>query len=131
MSVLNDLAAVLGSAGAVVIIAVLLASVLYFFYMILNFGDEAVKMFLPFLIESFRALRRESTKMHPAIRLEMRFQGFFGMIVVLCLLANLLHALSPWVREGTEQIFLGSLITSGILFVGFAIVSVNLSLRLK
>ena len=88
-------------------------------------------MLLPFLSESLKALRSELTKTHPSIRLEMRFQYFLGTIIVFCLLAILLHALTPWVRDKPEQVFLGTLITSGILFFCLLCVSMTLSLRIK
>jgi hypothetical protein len=130
-SILNDLAAILGPIGTVLLVTVVLGAMLTFLYMVLHFGDQAAHMFLPFLHEAFKALRSESTKTHPAIRLEMRFQQFLGAIVILCLLAILLHALVPWVRERSEQTLLDALLTSAILFVCLGCVSLNLSLRLK
>lgn len=132
VSVLNNLAAVLGTIGTVTLVAVVLAFVLLSLDMILKFGHRAaVEMFLPFLREAFKTLRSESTKTHPAIRLEMRFEYFFGTITAFCLLVNALHALIPWVNEKSEQVILGSLITSAILFVLMAAVSLTLALRLK
>src|ERR1700730_3102764 len=122
---LNDLAAVLGTLGTITLVAVVFGSVLFILYLILLFGDRAVQMFLPFLSEAVKILRSESTKTHPAIRLEMRFQQFLGVIVIFTLLANLLHALIPFVRERSEQVLQGALITSGILFVVLGCVSLN------
>jgi hypothetical protein len=130
-STLNDLAVILGPIGTVLLVAVVLGTLLTFLYMVLHFGDQAAHMFLPFLHEAVTALRSESTKTHPAIRLEMRFQMFLGAIVIFCLLASLSHALIPWVRERSEQVFLDALITSAVLFVVLGCVSLNLSLRLK
>jgi hypothetical protein len=134
-SALNDLAAILGPIGSalfvVSVVALLLGFVLVSLYMVLHFGHEGAHMFLPFLHEAFTALRSESTKTDPAIRLEMRFQTFLGAIIILCLLASLLHALIPWGRDRSEQIFLGALITSTVLFVCLGCVSLNLSLRLR
>jgi hypothetical protein len=131
ISGLNELASVLGVPGTIMLVAIVLGFVLYFVYMILLFGDRAVQMFLPFLSEAFKALRSESTKTHPAIRLEMRFQQFLGAIVVLCLLGVLLHALVPWVPEKPENVILGSLLTSGVLFVCLGSISLRLTLRLN
>ena len=131
VSGLDDLASILGVVGTVTLIGIVVAALLALLYMVLEFGDRAIHMFLPFFGEAFKALRSESAKNHLAIKLEMRLQVFLGAIIVFCLLAHLLHALVPWVREGTEQVFLAALITSAFLFVAMACVSITLSLRLK
>ena len=131
ISALRDLAGVLGIIGTITLIALVLGTLLLLGYMILRFGERGIEMFLPFLREAFQALRREPTKTHPAIRLELRLHCLFGTIFVFCLAASLLHALIPWVRGSTEQLFLDAFITSGIVCVALACVSVALSLRLK
>src|ERR1039457_1130040 len=77
--------------GCIVIILVGVTLVLG--YMVLRFGDNAIEMFLPYMRQSLSALRSESTKTHPAIVLEMRFQRFLGGVIFFCLAAILLHAL--------------------------------------
>jgi hypothetical protein len=90
-----------------------------------------MEMFLPFLKEAFQALRREFTKEHPAIRLEIRLTCLTGTVVLFSLGATLVHALIPWVREAAEKMFFEAFITSGILTVTLFCISVGFSLRLK
>jgi hypothetical protein len=127
---LRDLTNLLGTSGVILLATIVAGSGLLLLYMVLRFGEKGAEMFLPFLHECFSALRRESSKDHPAIRLELRLQMLFGAIMVLCLLASLLHALSPWVREGSEQLIFGGFASSLLVSIGLIIVSVKVSTRL-
>jgi hypothetical protein len=130
-SVLDVSASVLGVAGTLVLAALVLGSFLFLVYMILRFGESGIDMFLPFIREMFGALRREIGKTdNTAIRIELGLECLFGTILVLCLLASLLHALMPWVRASTEELFLDAFITSGVVCVALACVSVTVSIRL-
>ena len=131
VSALNAVASVLGVTGTLVLIAVVLLAFLFFVFMILRFGERAIEMLLPFVREIFRTLRSKATKAHPAIRVELVLHCLFGMIFVLCLLASLLHALVPFVRDSTEHLFLYAFVTSGVISTVLAGVSVTLAVRLK
>ena len=116
-------------AGCMVII--LVGGTLLLGYMVLKFGDKSLEMFLPYMRQALSTLRSESTKTHPAIVLEMRFERFLGAVIFFCLAAILLHALFPWVRESAERTFLSVLITSGLLFISLLFVSLKLSVRMN
>ena len=122
---------ILGPVGTITLIGLVLGTLLLLGYMVLRFGEKGTEMFLPFLRESVLALRRESAKTHPAIRIEFRLHCLFGTIVFFCLAASLLHALVPWLRDSTERLIFDAFITSFIVCIALASVSIGLSLRLK
>jgi hypothetical protein len=124
---LHDLRGVLGVSGAIVFIAVilllLLAAALVALYLVLRFGESGIEMFLPFIRESLKALGREATKEHPAIRLERRLHYFFGLIIMVSLAGSLLHSLIPWVNPDTERMLMDAFVTSLVVCVALVPVS--------
>lgn len=128
---LNAIASVLGVAGTLAFVMIVLFALLGLLYMVLLFGERAAEMLLPFIREIFRTLGSELKKsQHPAIRIELILQSLFGLICVLCLLALIVHALIPFVREGSERAFLFGFVTSLIVSIALARVSVKVSLSL-
>ncbi len=130
-AVLDVSASALGVMGTLVLIALVLGAVLFLVYMILRFGESGIEMLLPLVRGLFQTLSSEITKAHPAIRVELTLHVLFGTILVLSLFANLLHALVPWVRGSPEHLFLGAFITSTIVCIVLAGVSVTIAVRLK
>jgi hypothetical protein len=131
MSLLREVVGIFGPAATIVLAAILLGAALLLVYMLLRFGESGVSMLLPFLRETFQALREEPYKKSPAIRLELLLHCLFGPIFAFTLFASLLHALIPWVNHDTEQILFDAFVTTGIVTVALTCVSVTLSLRLK
>jgi hypothetical protein len=128
---LKDLVWTLGVPGAIILSAIVVGAALILGYMLLVFGDEGLRMLLPFMRDGLSTLRGEFSKAHPAIRLELRLHYFFGAVLLFCLGASVLHALIPWVREGTEKLLVGGFVTSFVVCIGLAVVSLTLSVRLK
>jgi len=135
LTAFHEIVDALGARGVAVIVTialvVIVGGLLIFGYMCLAFGDRALEMLLPFLREIFNSLKKEPAKLDPAVRLELIFHRFLSALILFCLAATLLHALVPWVKERVENILLGGFITSFLLWIGLAGVSLRLTLRLK
>jgi len=128
---LRAVASILGIPGTIILVTLVLGAFLFLVYMILRFGEHGVEILIPFVREIFRTLRSEATKSHPAIKIELLLHCLFGMIAVVCLLASVLHALSPFVREDMERLILYSFITSFVVCIALGGVSITLAVRLK
>jgi hypothetical protein len=132
---LRDLAGVFGPTGIIVFLAIslllILGAGLVLLYMVLQFGESGIELFVPLLREALTALARERTKDHPAIQMERRFHYFFALLAILSLATSLLHSLIPWVNHETEKMLIEGFITSVVVWVVLIPVSLGLCMRLK
>jgi phosphotransferase system glucose/maltose/N-acetylglucosamine-specific IIC component len=132
---LHDLAGVFGAAGVIVFAALalllILGAVLVLLYIVLQFGESGIELFIPLLREALKVLAREATKDHPAIRMERRFHYFFALIAIFSLAVSVLHSLIPWANHETEKMLIGAFITSVVVWVALIPVSLGLCMRLE
>lgn len=122
---------ILGVTGTITLCALGVLVLLVMGYMFLRFGEQGLRMLLPFMREIIKTFRSEARKAHPAIRLELCFHIAIIGIVIFCLGATLLHALMPWMRPGVDHLLEEVFITCLVLFVLLASVSITLAIRLK
>ena len=122
----------LGVPVVISLVAMLLIAALVMLYLFLIFGEKGLKMFLPFVADSFDVLKSETKKLHhPSIRLELIYHGFLALIIVVCLCATVLHALIPWVRAEIERNLAIAFCCALIMFGLLACVSLVLSRHIK
>jgi hypothetical protein len=114
----------------VVLVGLIFAFLLLFGFMVLHFGHDAAKMFLPYVTGQLKVLLTESRKTHPAIRVEMLLHALFGCILLFCLVMEGLHAsVSSVLNEQTTRHLPAVLISSFMVLVLLTIVSIMTALR--
>jgi len=132
---LQQLVGILGRPAVVimcvVVVVIVGGSLAFLGYMSLKFGDRALEMLLPFVREVISTLRNESTRTHPAVRLELRFHHVLAAVIFFCLVATAVHALVPWAGERAQTVIICAFITSFVLSSILGAISLRLSLRLK
>lgn len=127
---LHELVSLLGVAGLLILIAIVLGAGLLALYTLLHFGDTSLGILKSFVREMVVALRYESSKAHPAIRVEFRLHQFFMTAFLLSSGALILHSLLPWARKPVEDALLVLVIASFVIIAILAGVSMRLALRL-
>ncbi len=121
----------LGPLAAVFLVAIISAAVLILVYMLLHFGEEGMRMFLPFVSQVWGVLRSEPRKTHPAIKLEFRFHLLLAAVFILCFLAIVLHAIVPWISHHVELALITVWVCDFVALIILGGVSFYAALRLS
>ncbi len=130
LDALQKLVAIVTVPGLIFLCILILTALILVGYMLMHFGEASLATLMPLIREVFSTLRSETQKSHPAIRLELALHLLFGLIAFVCLGAILLHSLIPWVRPEVENFFVFSFISSFIVCVLLAGVSIRVARRL-
>jgi hypothetical protein len=114
---LSALFNIAGVPAAILLIALVLAAGIYVLYLLLEYGESAVHLLLPFIHQYLQILRRELGSNKPFVRIELLMHCFFGLVFFFCVAATILHALIPWLPEHTHHTINGLIIASFIILV--------------
>jgi hypothetical protein len=129
--VLHRLAAEYGPLLAAVLLIGAAAFFLVFLYLVLEYGERAAKMFIPFASSAIRTLAGEKDNKHPAIRVEYAMHRIMLLLFFACLGVRVVHSLIPWsvnINEQMLDVLLVSFVVVGCLLGG---VSLRFALRLR
>jgi hypothetical protein len=129
--VLHWLVAEYGPLLAVVLILGAGAFFLIFSYLVLEYGERAAKLFIPFAKSAIKTLLSEKDNEHPAIRVEYAMHGILLLLFIACLVARIVHSLIPWRVNINEQMLDVLLVSFFVVMVLLGGVSYRFALRLK
>ena len=130
LTVLQRIAAAFGPVVGFLVLGTIVGGFLIFLYLLLHFGDKAVKLFFPFIKSVVQTLNSERDNSHPAIRLEYSFHIMLLLIFCLCLLAQLVHALIPWRVQLNETLLNEMAVSCFVVMVILGAVSFKFASRL-
>jgi hypothetical protein len=130
-AVLHRLAAEYGTRLAVLLLISAAAFFLIFLYLVLEYGERAAKMFIPFARSAIKTLASEKDNEHPAIRVEYAMHRILLLLFFACLGVRVVHSMIPWsvnINEQMLDVLIVSFVGVGSLLGG---VSFRFALRLK
>jgi len=129
-STLQRLVSLFGPLLTVILVGMVIASILYALYLVLAFGHEAGRMFIPMVKHVLLKLWEELGRDSPAIRVEIAFTIVYFLMLFLAFGALLLHGLVIWHANLNETFFKSIIISCALVIAVLCAVSVRLSSRL-
>jgi len=130
MAQLHELVDIFGVPGSIILITIVLLVALGALYLVLQFGEASLRSVSSFAVEMLKTLRYEPKNTHPAIRVEFRLHQIFCAALFLTFGEVVLHSLFPWIRPQVENYILVVGVSSLIVIILLAGLSVRLSVRI-
>jgi hypothetical protein len=121
---------VFGVVGTLVLVAMVLGAGLVVLYLLLHHGQIGFRALADYSLAALRLLRYEPKRTSPAVRLELHFHQFFIFTFVLSFGAILVQELVPWMKENIEHTLLTVGVSSFVIVILLAAVSIKLTARL-
>jgi hypothetical protein len=131
LGVLHRLAAEYGPGLAVVLLVGAAAFFLIFLYLVLEYGERAAKMFIPFATSAIKTLASEKDNKHPAIRVEYAMHRILLLLFIACLGVRVVHSLIPWSVNINEKMLDALLVSFVVVIVLLGGISFRFALRLR
>jgi hypothetical protein len=136
---LRELVTLLGMTGAEILVCIMavivvagLGLVVLLLYLILRFGESSLREVLGFVLQAFNTFKYQtSQRTSPAIRVELYFDCFLGILLFISLGGLIAHAIVPWVTERAESLLFAAFISALVVFSFLAYVSMRMSVRVR
>jgi len=129
LGVLHRLAAEFGPRLAAILLMVLAVVAVTSLYILLEYGERAAKMFIPFATLVINTLGSEKGKKHPAIRVEYAMHRILILLFFGCLGVLVIHSLIPWRVHINEVLFEVLALSLAVVIVFLGGVSLRIAIR--